>query len=282
MCGRYALTSGAEVLAELFGAALEARWAPRYNVAPTQLAPVVRAEATGERRIALLRWGLVPTWARDPSIGNRMINARSETAATKPAFRAAMRRRRCLVPIDGFYEWRRVEDGKQPHFIHARSGRPLALAGLWESWSGGPGKGPTKTRHAPPDAAASSPATPGGAEHADDPSPLLTYTILTTAANALVAPLHDRMPVILPESAWSAWLDPEEQDVERLAPLLVPAAPDLLAHHPVTRRVNRPAFDDPACVLPLEGDEIEDRSETSRRSMPAPGDSGQGKLFGAE
>jgi putative SOS response-associated peptidase YedK len=216
MCGRFALTSPPDVIAALFDLVLPPDVGPRYNIAPTQPVGTVRQGDDG-RTFDLLRWGLVPPWAKDISIGSRMINARSETAATKPAFRSAMKRRRCLIPADGFYEWQPRGSEKQPFFIHAKDGGLLVFAGLWESW-------------------------------VQDDEEIESCTILTTEANATTEAMHDRMPVILAPSDFDAWLDPGRQDAAELAPLLRPAPDDLLDAYPVSRRVNKPAFDDPACL----------------------------------
>ena len=220
MCGRYILTITGEVLAGAFGVERVPELPPRYNIAPTQDAPVVR-RGDGRRRMDLLRWGLVPPWAKDPSIGQRLINARAGTAAAKPSFRNALRRRRCLVPADGFYEWQRTAAGKQPWLIRMAGGRPFAMAGLWEVW------------------------------RPRDGEPLETFTILTTEPNEVVAPLHGRMPVILPPGSWDLWLDPSVTDPDRLAPLLVPHPAVGMTAHPVIRAVGSPAFDEPACIEPV-------------------------------
>ncbi|MCA9285397.1 MAG: SOS response-associated peptidase [Phycisphaerales bacterium] len=225
MCGRYALSTPIDVVAAVLGADLDGAsgaglFGPRYNIAPTQQAPVVRV-VDGRRVLGLLHWGLVPSWAKDRSIGNRMINARSESVAEKPAFRAALRRRRCLVPADGFYEWQRLGEGtrapKQPWFIHAAGDGLLAMAGLWERWK-----------------------EPGG-------ETLDSFTILTTEANALMRPLHDRMPVLLAPEAYERWLDPAQQESADATALLVPAPEKVLAAHKVSTHVNSPRNDDSAC-----------------------------------
>jgi putative SOS response-associated peptidase YedK len=194
----------------------------RYNVAPTQFAPVVRVSGTaGRREGAMLRWGLVPSWAKDPAIAARLINARAETIAQKPAFRHALRRSRCLVPISGFFEWRQSDPHtrKQPFYIHpAEPGDIFALAALWERWSS-------------PDAA-----------------PMETFTLITTVPNSLMLPLHDRMPVILPSESWSAWLDPACTDPQVLQPLLRPCDPAGMRAYPVSTLVNSPKHDSPACI----------------------------------
>ena len=169
----------------------------------------------------MLRWGLIPSWADDPSIGGRMINARAETAAVKPAFRSAFRARRCLIVADGFYEWRKVGTRKQPYYIHLRGHRPFALAGLWDRWEG-------------PDA-----------------GPIESCTILTTEPNELIAPLHSRMPVILDGKDCGPWLDPRSRSVDDLQSLLRPYSPHEMAAYPVGLRVNSPANDSPACIEPL-------------------------------
>jgi putative SOS response-associated peptidase YedK len=221
MCGRYALSSSVEQLVELFKLARFVAFDPRYNLAPTDLAPVVRAR-DGERSLDVLRWGLIPFWAKDPSIGSRMINARAETARTKPAFRDAYERRRCIVPADAFYEWKKEADGKQPYCIRRADGAPMAFAGLWSSW-----------------------------RPSDDAEKVRTFAILTTRPNETVATLHDRMPAILEPEAFAAWLDPDA-DPEALAELLGPAADGVLDMYPVSRRVNSVRNDDPSCITPVE------------------------------
>ena len=244
MCGRFTLRAPASLVAEQFALFDVPAFEPRYNIAPTQPVVVVRraglsavqrrlpSPAPGEgpgvragpvaapRELVWLRWGLVPSWAQDPAIGNRLINARAETAATKPAFRAAMRRRRCLVVADGFYEWQKEGKRKQPYFIHKRDDRPFAFAGLWESWE--------------------------GADH----SALETCTILTTDANDLMRPIHDRMPVIVSPDDYARWLDPAIEKPDQLAALLRPYATDELIAYPVSPHVNSPAHDDPGCIEP--------------------------------
>jgi putative SOS response-associated peptidase YedK len=231
MCGRYAFFTPIEAVTRLFGVSeVHAHdIAPRYNVAPTQEVPIVRlspfapeeADAAPPRELALARWGLVPFWAKDPKIGNRMINARGETVAAKPAFRAAFRKRRCLVPADGFFEWQKTDSGKQPWYIHAAGGEPLALAGLWELWD-------------PPE---------GG-------TPLASCAIITTGANEFMRSLHDRMPVVLDARGRDAWLDPAAPP-DDLQSLLAPAPEDLLEAWPVSRRVNSPFNEDPSLVEPV-------------------------------
>jgi putative SOS response-associated peptidase YedK len=223
MCGRYTLTSPGEVVAETFELDLVPSLSPRYNLAPTQEAAVVRVVAPGApRTLDRLRWGLIPGWAKDPTIGNRMINARAETVAEKPAYRDSFKRHRCLVVADGFYEWKRVGKAKQPHLIRRRDLRPFGFAGLWSSWRG---------------------AEPG--------PPVETFTILTTEPNALMRELHDRMPVILDRRDYAAWLDPANRDTPGLAALLAPAPEEGWEALPVSTVVNSPANDTPACIQPL-------------------------------
>jgi putative SOS response-associated peptidase YedK len=222
MCGRFTLRAPASVVAEQFALFDVAPFQPRFNVAPTQPVAVVRRMAVEEpqRELAWLRWGLIPSWAADPAIGGRMINARAETAAQKPAFRTALRRRRCLVVADGFYEWQKAGPRKQPYFVRLRDDRPFGFAGLWESWEG-------------PDHAA-----------------IESCTILTTEANELVRPIHDRMPVIVAPADYERWLDPGVQGAEAVRPLLRPYPSEAMTAYPVGPRVNSPAHDDPECVEP--------------------------------
>lgn len=208
MCGRFAFYSPTEATAALFGAEAAADLAPRYNVAPTQEIAAIRRDGNGKELVPL-RWGLVPFWAKDPSIGNRMINARAETIAEKPSFRAAYRKRRCLILADGFYEWRRETDGKTPYYISLASADPLAFAGLWESWT-----------------------------DKSTGESLQTATIVTTAANTFMAPLHHRMPVVLVPETATGWLDSPDDVLSAFQD----TAPELRAW-PVSRRVNSPAND---------------------------------------
>ena len=221
MCGRFALTVSARVLGELFDVPGPESYAPRYNIAPSQQVLVARSGESG-RELAPVRWGLIPHWADDPSIGNRMINARGETVASKPAFRSAVKHRRCLIPADGFYEWKKVGAGKQPYLIRFADGRAFAFAGLWERWL-------------PRD---------GG-------SPVDSCTIVTTTPNEVVRELHDRMPVILPNTDFEEWLQPEPLPPPRLDELLVPCPAEKMEAFPVSRRVNSAAYDRPECIAPL-------------------------------
>ncbi len=217
MCGRYSLTSPVEAMRHLFGLSVSANLAPRYNIAPSQEVVIARLDAEGGLEWALARWGLVPSWAKDPAIGDRMINARSETVAEKPSFRAAFRRRRCLIPADGFYEWRRMKGAKQPYRIHLEGNRPFAFAGLWERWEGA-GR------------------------------IIESCAILTTNAAPAIRPIHHRMPVILPPQAHAAWLDVSQPfSLADLSPL----GDEALRAHAVSQIVNRPANDDRRCLEPL-------------------------------
>jgi len=222
MCGRFTLFEPDRVLAREFGVSDFPPGSPRYNIAPSQPVAAVRAAPAGiGREFALLRWGLIPSWSKDPAIGNRLINARAETAREKPSFRNAFRRHRCLIPTSGFYEWQRQERGKQPYFIRRRDERLFAFAGLWDRWEN------------------------------PDEGIIETCTILTTAANAVLAPIHDRMPVIVPPREYDRWLDPSLKDPDSLAPLLVPFPPEEMLAFPVSPRVNAPSTDDEGCIAPL-------------------------------
>lgn len=222
MCGRFTIRTLASDIARQFHLLTVGELPPRYNVAPTQGVAAVRArESARERELVELRWGLVPSWADDPSIGSRMINARSETLATKPAFREAFRQRRCLIPADGFYEWDGYGRNKQPFFIYLRNETPFAFAGLWETWS-------------------------RDGQHVE------TCTIITTAANELLRPLHERMPVILDPADYDRWLDPREHDVEQLGGLLQTYPADEMRTRPVSRWVNSAAHEGPECLASPE------------------------------
>ncbi len=248
MCGRYVITSAPEVIRALFGYAEQPNFPPRYNIAPTQPVPIVRF-SDGARHFALLRWGLLPSWVKDPKTFALLINARGETAAEKPAFRAAMKRRRCLFPADGFYEWKRDGERKRPYFVRRKSGGPIAFAGLWETWTG-----------------------PNGEE-------METAAIVTTAANRTLAAIHDRMPVIVPPEAFDLWLDCGKVDAETASALIAPAPESLLEAYEVSTEVNRTANDNPAL--------LESAAENSPQSFvkekpvrrPRKKDDGQAPLF---
>ena len=204
MCGRFAFYSPSEAAAALFGVSASVEVQPRFNIAPTQFIAAIRNGEDAGRELVMLRWGLVPFWAKDPSIGNRMINARAETVAEKPSYRAAFRHRRCIVLADGFYEWRREGDIKTPHFISLASGEPFALAGLWESWN-----------------------------DKESGESLQTTTLITTAANDFMTPLHHRMPVILEANTAGEWLAGSTELLDDVAAITPP-----LQAWPVDRRVN--------------------------------------------
>jgi len=219
MCGRYLIKSPSAKLKVKFRLDDVPLFEPRYNVAPTQAVPAVRDE-DGTRHLAMLRWGLIPSWAKDAKIGYRLINARSDTVATKPSFRSAFKKRRCLIAADGFYEWKKLDKGKQPYFIHLKDEEPFAFAGIWEMW------------HNP-----------------EDRKEVDSCTIITTDANALMKTIHDRMPVILPASAYDRWLDPDAKP-ETLQGLLCPYKAKDLDAYPVSTYVNSPKNQGPKCLEP--------------------------------
>jgi len=247
MCGRYAIISVPEAMRRLFRYAEQPNFPPRYNVAPTQPVPVVRI-AEGARHFALMRWGLLPAWVKDPRTFTLLINARAETASEKPAFRNAMKRRRCLIPADGFYEWRREGAHKQPFFIRRKDCAPFAFAGLWETWSG-----------------------PGGEE-------MDTAAILTTQANETLQALHHRMPVILPPEAYDLWLD-EGADPREVAGLMVPAPNDQLELFAVSDAVNKVVNDDPRNIAPLAEGAVAPPPRATRSAKPPAADDEQMSLF---
>ena len=249
MCGRYTLTSAPEALRALFGYEEQPNFPPRYNIAPTQPIAIVRLE-DGKRHFALVRWGLLPSWVKDPKTFTLLINARGESAAEKPAFRAAMKRRRCLIPADGFYEWQATGDRKRPFYVHAKSGKPLAFAGLWETWTG-----------------------PNGEE-------LETAAIVTTTANRTLKPVHERMPVIVPPEAFDFWLDGASVDATTAAALIAPAPDNLLEAYEVSTAVNRTANDNPNLLEPAGAVSPEPVKPAARpRVKRAKEDRGQGALF---
>ena len=219
MCGRYTLICELDDLIAEFGIEIATEFSPRYNIAPTQYAPIVRSMA-GENRLDNLRWGLIPTWSKDAAIGPRLINARSETADSKPSFRSAFRSRRCITPASGFYEWKKTTGKlKQPYWVHLENDRPMALAGLWETWNDEDGKA------------------------------VETFTILTTSPNDTMASLHDRMPALLEVDDYSTWLDPGVKDVAALKSLLRPWRSAPLALTPVSARVNNVRNDDASLIV---------------------------------
>jgi putative SOS response-associated peptidase YedK len=224
MCGRYRLSRRKQLVEEYFdSASWDDDWNPRYNVAPTQAVPVIRQNPKEPiRELSLMKWGLVPHWAKDSSGAAGMINARSETAATKPAFRDPLRFRRCLVPADGFYEWSRMGKAKQPFCFEVSDGKLFALAGLWDRWK-----------------------DPNG-------NWIRTCSILTTAPNAVTATVHDRMPVILDPDSYDLWLDPGMTDPNVVSELLKPYDARLMRCYPVSTRINHVANDDEECSRPVE------------------------------
>jgi putative SOS response-associated peptidase YedK len=225
MCGRYAITTAPEAMRRLFGYPEMPNFPPRYNVAPTQPIPVVRM-VEGKRQFALVRWGLLPSWVKDPNTFTLLINARGETVNDKPAFRNAMKRRRCLIPADGFYEWKRDGKAKRPYYIRRKDGEPFAFAGLWETWMG-----------------------PNGEE-------VDTAAIVTTDANHLLAPIHNRMPVILPPDAWEMWLDTGNVDAKTAVALIAPAQNELFEAYAIAPLVNRVANDGPEVQMPYTAPEV--------------------------
>ena len=223
MCGRYTLTVTPEMLRTLVNVDPSLNLQPRYNIAPTQTAPVVRPSGDG-RRMDMLRWGLIPSWSNDRSIASRLINARGETVSRKPSFRESYAQRRCLVPVDGFYEWRKEGDAKQPFRIGFREGKPFAFAGLWETW-----------------------IVPAGQEDAGET--METFTIVTTDANEKIAPIHHRMPVIVDPGDYDLWLTGEPDEAARVIRAF---PPDDMAFYRVSTRVNNVRNDDADCIAPLK------------------------------
>jgi len=236
----------------LFGYEEEPNFPPRYNGAAAQPIGIVR-QVDGKRHFVLVRWGLLPSWIKDPRTFSLLINARGETVLEKPAFRAAMKRRRCLIPADGFYEWQEDGGRKRSFFIHAKSGAPLAFAGLWETWTG-----------------------PYGEE-------LETAAIVTTRANQMLAPIHDRMPVIVPPEAFDLWLDCANVDAQTVAALITPAPEDLLEAYEVSTAVNRTTNDGPKLQEPVVAGQLQPEAvkpPTRRaRAKRVKNDDGQGALF---
>lgn len=224
MCGRFVQYSHPEIYAGEFGLDVVCGSTPRYNVAPTQLVLAIRASEARRRELIALRWGLVPAWSKGPDNRYGMINARAETVRGKPAYRAAFKRRRCLIPTEGFYEWKAERDGKTPMLIHRTDRKPFAMAGLWEHWRGETG------------------------------DVIESCTIIVTDANSLVRTIHERMPVVLDPADYAFWLDPGNTDTDALQALLGPADPEPWATYPVSRRVNNPRNDGPELIAPLVED----------------------------
>lgn len=220
MCGRFTLTVDPEELARAFNLTLVPEFVPRYNIAPTQNALVITGGRPAEAQF--MRWGLIPSWSKDPAIGARLINARSESAREKPSFRTALKKRRCIIPASGFFEWQALAGGKQPLYITVPDSPLLALAGLWESWR-----------------------DPAGLD-------VRTFTILTTAANDFMLSFHDRMPVILQRDDWPVWMDQAEVPEAVLEGLMGrPFEPERMRAVPVSKVVNKPAVDSPECIAPI-------------------------------
>ncbi len=221
MCGRFTLTSHDDALAEAFSfTRADMGWVPSYNIAPTQQVFVVTNDGA-ENRARQMRWGLVPSWAKDASIGNRMINARAETIAEKPSFRSAFKKRRCLVLADSFYEWTKTGGKKKPMRITVGDGELFAFAGLWEYW------------------------------RPSDDEGILSCTIITTAANAFMEPIHNRMPVILPHESTAAWLNSSVEDAATLSELLLSYNSNAMTAHEVSTFVNSPRNNTPECIAPV-------------------------------
>ncbi|MER3492956.1 MAG: hypothetical protein C4323_11835 [Mastigocladus sp. ERB_26_2] len=223
MCGRFTLSVFPEVLTQIFEVEKVPDFKPQYNIAPTQMVLVVLYNSEGHKReIQRLRWGLIPSWAKDQSMGARLINARAETVAEKPAFRRAFKRQRCLVVADGFYEWQQQDGKKQPYYFRLSDGKPFGFAGLWEEW-----QSPKQEQ-------------------------IKSCTILTTQANELLQMVHDRMPVILQQENYDVWLDPQVHDVELLQPLLRPYPSEAMTSYPVTTLVNSPKNNSAECITPVK------------------------------
>jgi putative SOS response-associated peptidase YedK len=224
MCGRYRLSRRKQIIEEHFDAVSgDQDWGPRYNIAPTQPIPVIRQNPREPvRELSLVRWGLIPSWAKDASAAARMINARSETAAAKPAFLDALKSRRCLVPADGFYEWSRTGKAKQPYCFEVNGGELFAFAGIWDRWTDPTGKW------------------------------VESCSILTTAPNAVTSAVHDRMPVILDPEGYDLWLDPGVTDAVAASDLLKPCDARLMRCYPVSTRINHVSNDDEGCSTPVE------------------------------
>jgi len=254
MCGRFVITSPPEALRRIFGYLEQPNFPPRHNIAPTQPIPVVLIEQ-GARHFRLMRWGLIPSWVKDPRKFTLLINARSETVLEKPAFKNAIRRRRCLIPADGYYEWQVVDGRKRPFFIYRRDRQPLGFAGLAETWMG-----------------------PNGEE-------LDTVAIVTTAASAELSALHTRVPVAIDEVDFARWLDCSEDSAEPVLKLMVPPDDGTFAWHEVSRRVNHADNDDAQLILPITDEQraAEEAPKVpkrpARKAPPAVSDDGQGSLF---
>jgi putative SOS response-associated peptidase YedK len=250
MCGRYVIVTDPKAIREMFGYPEMPNFPPRYNVAPTQPVPVVRV-VEGRREFALLRWGLIPAWVKDPRNFSLLINARGESVLDKPAFRNAIKRRRCLLPADGFYEWKRDGAHKRPYFVRLKSGQPMAFAGLWEAWSG-----------------------PNGEE-------METVAIVTTTASRGIAHIHDRMPAIIAPEAFDFWLDAARVDAQTALALIAPARDGLIEAYEVSSAVNRVANDVPNLIEPVSAQVVEAAPAPAApvKRAKKPKDDGQASLF---
>lgn len=255
MCGRFVITSAPEALRQVFGYVEQPNFPARYNVAPTQPVPVVIVE-NGERHFRLMRWGLLPSWVKDPRQFTLLINARAETVQEKPAFKNAIRRRRCLIPADGYYEWHTSDGRKQPYFIHPRSGGPIGFAGMAETWMG-----------------------PNGEE-------LDTIAIVTAAASTGMSVLHHRVPVTIAPDDFSQWLDCSADNASNVMTMLRAPEDGAFVWHPVSTAVNKPANDDAQLILPISAEAMAAAQALQpakkiavRKIAAAPNDSGQGSLF---
>ena len=224
MCGRYRLSRRKQIIEEYFDSApWDDDWSPRYNIAPTQSVAVIRQHPKEPvRQLSLMRWGLIPHWAKDPSIANGTINAKSETADTKPAFRDPLRLRRCLIPADGFYEWKKTGTAKQPYCFEVNDGELFAFAGLWDGWRNAEGQW------------------------------VKTCSILTTTPNVVTSAIHDRMPVILDRESYDLWLDPAMTNAQVVSELLKPYDARLMRSYPISTRINQVANDDEECSQRIE------------------------------
>ena len=222
MCGRYVIEISADLVRKVFGVVDVPQWTARYNVAPTQMVPVIRQRGDSTSQLVLMRWGLIPSWAKE--VGEGLINARAETVNEKPSFRQSFRQRRCILPATGFYEWQKVDKHKIPHFVRLKNQMPMPFAGIWDSW------------------------------RAPDGQVVESCAILTTAANGAVGSIHERMPVILHPDEFGQWLDREQHNPATLMPLLAPYPSDCLEVYPVSTLVNSVANDQPECIAPLPAD----------------------------
>ena len=225
MCGRYVLKAALPDIARMLGMDVDLDLEPRYNIAPTSSVPACRMQEPDQKQLALLRWGLIPHWAKQADSSYKMINARAETVAEKPAFRDPLRHRRCLIPADGYYEWKTIEGRKQPYYFSMKDGNPFCFAGLWERWQ------------------------PTGGEAVE------SFAIITTGANARASEIHHRMPVILAPGDYAQWLDPHTTKSADVLPLLQPFSPAAMSIYPVSTLVNNARVDESRCITPL-GDSI--------------------------